>query len=241
VSGAYRPDLAHAHASGFTGLAEAAAPVLVEMLRQASIESGRVVDLGCGSGVTSLALSRAGFDVVGIDASEPLLALARRTAPDARFRRGSFLREAIPPCAAVVAVGEVLSYTERDLAPLFRRVLRALAPGGLFVFDLSGPGRVADRGPVRDWHEAEDWAILVETRESAAGTLLTRRMTVFRRSDRGWRRSEVTHRQRLRRSAEVASELRAEGFAVRIRRSYAGERFAPDHYVVVARSRVRRR
>ena len=92
----------------------------------------------------------------------PELALARRTAPGARFRLASVLDTGLPPCRAVVAVGEVLNYTQRSLDPVFRRVHRALEPGGLFVFDLAGPGRVAGKGPARYWTEGEDWAILVE-------------------------------------------------------------------------------
>jgi SAM-dependent methyltransferase len=231
----YAEDLAHVHASGFTALAETAAPAIVELLRRAGIESGLVVDLGCGSGITSRALVDAGYDVLGIDSSRPFLARARLGAPTARFRQGSFLEERLPECGAVLAVGEVLNYTTRSLRPVFGRVQRALRPGGLFVLDLAGPGRVSRTGPVRNWWEGEDWAILLETEEDPRRLLLTRRMTTFRRTGRGWRRGGETHRQRLHRPSEIGAELRGAGFRVRIRRGYAGERFAPGHYVVVAR------
>jgi ubiquinone/menaquinone biosynthesis C-methylase UbiE len=39
--------------------------------------SGRALDLGCGTGVISLALARRGFAVVGVDHSEDMLAIAR--------------------------------------------------------------------------------------------------------------------------------------------------------------------
>jgi SAM-dependent methyltransferase len=231
----YREDLAHIHASGFTALAETAGPAVVGLLRGAGVESGLVVDLGCGSGITSRALVDAGYDVLGIDSSRPFLARARREAPRARFRHGSFLEERLPECRAVLAVGEVLAYTERDLDPVFRGVYRALRPGGMFVLDLPGPGRVPHDGPVRNWWEGEDWAILIETEENARRRLLTRRMITFRRAGRGWRRGEETHRQRLHPPSETGARLRRLGFRVRVRRGYAGERFAPGHYVVVAR------
>ena len=183
----YAEDLAHIHAGGFTRLAETAAPAIVALLRRAGIESGLVVDLGCGSGVTSRALVDAGYDVLGIDSSRPMLGRARREAPGARFREASFLDEPLPACSAVLAVGEVMNYTERSLEPVFRRVRRALAPGGLFVLDLAGPGRVAGAGPVRNWVEGDDWAILVEVEEDDRRALLTRRMTTFRRTGRSWR------------------------------------------------------
>ncbi len=236
----YRADLAHIHAAGFGDLAATAGPALAGLLKRAGIDDGPVVDLGCGNGVTSRALSDAGYEVLGIDSSAAMLALARRTAPGARFRLASFLDTGLPPCRAVVAVGEVLNYTQRSLDPVFRRVHRALEPGGLFVFDLAGPGRVAGKGPARYWTEGEDWAILVEVEEERGRALLTRRMTTFRRSGRGWRRDAETHHQRLHRAGEVAGRLRALGFRVRVRRGYAGERFAPGHFVVVARAEPKR-
>ncbi len=236
----YRADLAHIHASGFGDLAATAGPTLVGLLQHAGIDAGLVVDLGCGNGVTSRALSDAGYDVLGIDRSAAMLALARRTAPGARFRRGSFLDTDLPPCRAVAAVGEVFNYTRRNLDPVFRRVHRALEPGGLFVFDLAGPGRVAGREPARYWAEGEDWAILVEVDEDRGQRLLTRRMTTFRRSGRGWRRDAETHSQRLHAASEVAGRLRERGFRVRVRRGYAGERFAAGHYVVTARAEPKR-
>jgi SAM-dependent methyltransferase len=236
----YAEDLAHIHASGFSGLAETAAPVIVRLLDGAGLAGGLVVDLGCGSGITSRALTDAGYEVLGIDTSRPLLARARRQAPRARFRHASFLEEPLPRCAAVIAVGEVLSYTDRSLGPVFARVRRALRPGGLFIFDLAGPGRVPGGRPVRTWAQDEDWAILVESEEDPRRRLLTRRMTTFRRASRGWRRGTEIHRQRLRSASELAAQLRKGGFRVRIRCGYTGERFAPGHYVVVARAIPRR-
>jgi SAM-dependent methyltransferase len=230
----YGEDLAHIHASGFTALAESAAPAVVELMRRAGIERGLVVDLGCGSGITSRVLLEAGYDVLGIDSSRPLLTRALREAPGARFRHGSFLDEPLPECATVLAVGEVLNYTTRSLQPVFGRVYGALRPGGLFVLDLAGPGRASGDVPARSWAQGVDWAILVETEEDPRRRLLTRRMTTFRGSGRGWRRGGETHHQRLHPSSEIRTRLHRVGFRVRIRRGYAGERFAPGHYVVVA-------
>jgi SAM-dependent methyltransferase len=140
----------------------------------------------------------------------------------------------VPECCAVLAVGEVLNYTTRSLQPVFGRVYRALRPGGLFVLDLAGPGRVSGDRPARSWAKGADWAILVETDEGPSRQLLTRHMTTFRSTDHRWRRRRETHRLRVHPPSEMGARLRAAGFRVRVRRGYAGERFAPGHYVVVA-------
>jgi SAM-dependent methyltransferase len=228
----YGDDLAHIHARGFTSLAEEAAPVIVRLLGP---PRGTVVDLGCGSGVTTRALVEAGHDVLAVDTSAAMLELAARAAPGASFVRSSALELELPAnCAAVLAVGEVLNYVEEDLGPLYARVAGALSPGGLFVFDLAGPGRIPGGGPVRHWTEGDDWAVLVETEEDPVTAVLTRRMTTFREAGGAWRRGHETHRQRLHRPTDVAGRLRELGLRVRIRRGYAGKRFAARHFVVIA-------
>jgi SAM-dependent methyltransferase len=51
----------------------------LEVLR-AHQPRGSVLDLGCGSGWTSLLLAHAGWDVLGVDISEPMIAIARARA-----------------------------------------------------------------------------------------------------------------------------------------------------------------
>ena len=46
---------------------------------------GRILDVGCGGGFKSNYLSEKGFDVVGIDFAENLVAIAKREVPKARF------------------------------------------------------------------------------------------------------------------------------------------------------------
>lgn len=102
---AYRDDLAYIHDAGFGHLATSAAPVVIEELRRVGALSGTLVDLGCGSGITSGLLCDAGYEVIGIDLSEPLLQIARERVPKAAFRMDSFVRADIPPCVAVIAIG----------------------------------------------------------------------------------------------------------------------------------------
>jgi SAM-dependent methyltransferase len=238
----YGEDLAHVHDAGFSDLAQTAANRVVAELRGRGIVDGLVVDVGCGTGVTARRLIRAGYDVLGLDPSPAMLALARRQAPRATFRRGSFADAELPPdCAAITAIGEVLNYdfspeAEEHFAAFFARAHRALRRGGLLALDVAGPGRVPGDGPARTWRDGADWAILVETSEDRRARELTRRMTTFRRTGGGWRRTETEHHQRLYPSSAIAALLRTAGFRTRILRSYDGdEPFAPGHRAFIAR------
>jgi len=49
----------------------------------------RVLDVGCGTGLASAPLAANGYDVTGVDPSEPMLAIARREMPASTFIPGT--------------------------------------------------------------------------------------------------------------------------------------------------------
>lgn len=127
---AYSADLASIHDAGFGHVASNAAVELLKHLRKSRRRpmTGLVIDVGCGSGILSQAVSAAGYDVLGFDYSEAMLAIARKRAPRAEFRRESFISAAVPSCIAIAAVGEVFNYLfdRRNRASRLPRVLRNL-------------------------------------------------------------------------------------------------------------------
>jgi SAM-dependent methyltransferase len=211
------------------------------LFRKNRIRSGLVVDLGCGPGHWVRELTRAGYDALGIDLSPAMIELARKKAPRAEFRVQSLLRSEIPPCVAVTSMGECLNYTfdpknrERDLSRLFRRVFGALAPGGLFVFDIAEPDRALGDGPRRYWKEGNDWAVLVEAQGDRKRRVLSRRIVCYRRPGKLFRRSEEMHRVRLFDASELAASLTEVGFEVEARKRYGRTPLLPATAVMIGR------
>lgn len=225
----YRTDLAYIHHAGFSEFAEAAASGVLELLWRRGIREGLVVDAGCGSGILARELTGAGFGVLGIDASPAMIELARETAPRARFAVMSLDDAELPPCDAVVAMGEVLNYG--DLRAFLPRASAALRPGGLLVFD------IAERNayPAYDEHRSggDDWSVIAV--KESDGTRLTRRVLTFRQVGGETRRDEEVHTLELYDRAEVLSLLGA--FRVQVRRSYGSRRLPQGHAVYVAKRR----
>src|SRR4051812_48808100 len=156
-------------------------------------------------------LSEAGHHVHGFDVSEAMIRLATQREPRATFEIGSFVDAVIPPCEAIIAIGEVFGYaapgtdSPAPLGSLFARCRDALCPGGLLVFDLAGPGRLHARQQ-RGWTAGPGWVVLVDTRIES-DTLL-RQIVTFRNCGRSrYRRSDETHRLRLHRPAHVLRQL----------------------------------
>jgi SAM-dependent methyltransferase len=232
----YREDLAYIHDVGHADFALESAPGILEILARNGIRDGLVVDLGCGSGLWARELIDAGYRVLGIDISEAMVEISRERAPEAEFRVGSLFEADIPPCAAVTAISEVLNYLfdpEKELPDLFRRVYGALAPGGVFVFDVLGPGQVPPGTTARGFREGEDWVVLVE-KEEERGTL-TRRISSFRKVGEHYRRDGEVHRVQLYEPEELSAELRRAGFGVRTMSAYGRYPLSEGHAAFVAR------
>jgi SAM-dependent methyltransferase len=230
----YREDLAVIHDAGFGQFARAAATLLREELCRAGFDRGLVVDLACGSGILSAAMVESGYEALGIDIAPAMVELSRAKVPGATFRVGSIWdADPLPECVAVAAIGECVNYlfdprcTARALPGLLRRVARALAPGGLFLFDAAGPGRVPGGGPTKGHWQGDGWAVLTTAEEDARRGLVTRRIVTFRRNGDLYRRDEEVHRLRLRRRADVLAQLRAAGYRARTLRAYGEQPLPP--------------
>lgn len=97
-----------------------------------------VLDVGCGSGRVSRLLADRGFDVVGIDVSEPLVEKARSLFPDIEFRvedvrEASFDAESFDYVVfSHFGLDYILPKAEREKA--LREMYRLLKPGGLVLF-----------------------------------------------------------------------------------------------------------
>ncbi len=97
----------------------------------------RVLDLGCGSGGTARVLVPR-HAVTGVDISRAQIELARATVPDATFEVGDLASVDYPPASfdAVVALYAISHVPRDEHAPLFQRIARWLAPGGLLLASL---------------------------------------------------------------------------------------------------------
>jgi SAM-dependent methyltransferase len=113
-------------------------PALDALLDAAALTSGqRVLDVGCGCGATSIAAAAAVGDsgsVLGVDLSEPMLAVARRRASDAgldavRFTAGDAQADALPG-GHDVAISRFGTMFFDDPGQAFANITSALVAGG---------------------------------------------------------------------------------------------------------------
>jgi SAM-dependent methyltransferase len=121
--------------------------------RYSKIPVSTILDLGCGTGSHAFALSSRGYDVVGIDRSEGMLAVAqqrlRNEKGKVRFQQGDI--RTIDPGQqfdAALIMFAVLGYQveNNDVLSALQTARRNLKPGGLLLFDIwYGPAVLRER------------------------------------------------------------------------------------------------
>ena len=112
-------DYAHAYAERFRANAAAGQEINGEALAVAALvpPPARVLDAGCGTGRSTVALTAMGYAVTGVDVDESMLAVARADAPDLDWRQSDL---------AALELGETF-----DVVLLAGNVIPLLEPGTL--------------------------------------------------------------------------------------------------------------
>lgn len=114
--------------------------------------SGRVIDLGCGSGVPiTRFFAQRGYEVTGYDVSDSMLELACREVPNATFIRCAMEGVKLPHSSVdlVVSFFAIIHVDRTHHAELFRNMHAWLEPGGKVLLSLG-------RSDSEYWHE-QDW------------------------------------------------------------------------------------
>ena len=117
---------------------------IIQILSTYGIRDGLVLDLGCGTGSMTELLAGAGYDMIGVDASEEMLELAYEKRAESGHDILYLLQdmrefELYGTVRAIVSVCDSLNYIteEEELLQVFRLVRNYLDPDGVFFFDMN--------------------------------------------------------------------------------------------------------
>ena len=166
---------------------EKRADFLEKLFRRSRIPVHTVLDLACGTGTMTWLLTGRGYELIGVDGSEEMLAAAMEKSGQVEGIPPIFLHQSMP------------------------RLHLFIAPGGLLVFDINTVAKLAALDGQVFLDETEDTYCVWRT-EYHRG-LCTYYMDLFdRRRDGAWQRELEIHRQRAYTTEELTGWLRAAGF-----------------------------
>ncbi len=130
-----------AHAETSTTNARYDRPAILDLA--GDVAGKRVLDVGCAAGHLSSLLATRGADVLGVDASEGMVRIARELFGDvAKFETADVsqpLKFVEDASIDVITASLVLHYL-KDWGPTLAEFRRVLKPGGVLVFSVHHPG-----------------------------------------------------------------------------------------------------
>ena len=178
---------------------------LIRILEEYKVPKGLVLDLGCGTGTLTEMLSKEGYDMIGVDNSEQMLAIAMEKREQSGENILYLLQdmrefELYGTVEAVISVCDSLNYLleEKDLVQTFKLVNNYLDPGGIFIFDFNTVYKYREViGDATIAENREDCSFIWENFYHEEQEINEYELTIFAREDEDrFRKFEENHFQR---------------------------------------------
>lgn len=199
------------------------ADYLENCLKAEGIENGLILELGCGTGTMTGLLAEKGYDMIGVDNSEEMLAEAMEKKMESGFDILYLLQdmqefELYGTVRAVVSVCDSLNYItdSEELKQVFRLVNNYLDPGGIFLFDINTVHKYRDiLGDTTIAEDREEGSFIWENTYDPDSRINTYELAVFLpREDGLYEKCEELHCQRGYEQKEVEALLREAGMEI---------------------------
>lgn len=127
-------------AKDWAAVEERQLPTYEEAIHRVGIGPGqRVLDIGCGSGVFLRLAADRRADAFGLDASEPLIEIARRRVPESDVRVGEMQALPYEEASFDVVTGFNSFFFAADLVGALSEARRVAKPGAPVVIQVWGP------------------------------------------------------------------------------------------------------
>jgi SAM-dependent methyltransferase len=109
----------------------------------------RVVDIGCGEGRLVRDLTARAYEVIGVDASETMIAAAREADPEGQYHLADAASVPLPDASADLVTAFMSLHDVDDIDGAVREIARLLVPRGRLraavVHPIASAGRFASR------------------------------------------------------------------------------------------------
>ena len=190
--------------------------------RRRGLPGKTVLDLACGTGSLTRELAGRGYEMIGVDLSPDMLAEAAEKNRDADGIPPMFLCQSMDKLdlygtidACVCCLDSVNYVTSpKLLQKAFERVHLFLMPGGLFLFDINTPEKLAGLDGQVFLDETEDTYCVWRAEYSKRRRICSYFMDIFRLDEETglWERGEELHEEYAYTPQELEEYLLQAGF-----------------------------
>ena len=196
-------------------------PRLLRSITRQNIPTSSMLDVACGTGTLALMMARRGWKVWGVDGSGNMVARAMKKIEGKRLPLlflHQDMREIVLPERVDLAVSlfDSLNHltSRRDLLQTFRRVNRALVPGGYFMFDLNNERCFRLLWTRTESVDADGFTLILQNRYDRTRRNAYSFVSLFLREGDTYRRSGEIVRERYYPRTEVRELLNQADFRV---------------------------
>jgi len=182
-------------------------------------EGQSILEIGCGTGNLTLEMVKGGHRITASDLSSEMLTQAEQklrgnTAVSFMLLDMRQLPATLGPFDLIIAACDAVNYlrNEKELRTFLSGACSLLKPGGLLLFDVHGPARLAGFLARPEYNRIGEkscyfWQVRVND------TLITHRLTGFiKSSSTAWTRFDEVHRQTYFVPAELEQLVQSVGF-----------------------------
>lgn len=199
---------------------ERRAAFLQKLMKKSRIPVHTVLDLACGTGTMTCLLAEAGYEMIGVDLSEDMLAEAAGKQVSEGKILPIYLCQSMDRLdlygtveAAVCCLDSLNYLTDvRTLRRTLQRLHLFVAPGGVFIFDINTPRKLRSLDGQIFLDEREDVYCVWRTEFEKRSRICTFGMDIFQREGDGWQRYAEEHREKAWEVEELTALLEEAGF-----------------------------
>lgn len=197
------------------------ADFIERLMARSRVPVHTVLDLACGTGTMTAIFTQRGYELIAVDGSEDMLAMAREKASGISGEPPVFLHQDMPKLdlygtvEAAICCLDSLNYltNPRDVQRTLGRLRLFIQPGGVLIFDVLSPKYLRELDGQVFLDEREDVYCVWRAAYERRSRICTYDMDLFTRQEGDtWRRSFECHRERAYEVEEWKAWLLEAGF-----------------------------
>jgi ubiquinone/menaquinone biosynthesis C-methylase UbiE len=185
-----------------------------------NVKPETVLDLACGTGTLTWLLAERGYELIGVDISSEMLAVASDKISNKAKVKPVFINQSMQELdlygtvdAAICSLDGMNYVPPEEVGEVLRRLGLFIKPGGILIFDINSPIKLKNLDGEVCIDETKDIFCVWRTEFDVDELACFYGMDIFARDDECWQRFSEEHIEYVHQPETLISELERQGFS----------------------------